>query len=148
MQLNVSYRIAMAATCDVKEIQLKDIAAVLGDTFEYEKIAVEHGTMITESLFIHILVQLDNRRPTDEGSIYAKSNYPVSQSIRAFLCVGLLNLLLNYSIISQLSVEEEAQLTQLILELLSDAINETTLSYQEKMSKLRQLEDQLLTLLC
>lgn len=146
MQLNASYRIAIAATCDTKETQLKHIAAILGNVFEFEEMAIEHGTVTIESLFIHIFAKLDNRKPSDEGSIYAKSNYLVSQSIRAYLCVGLLNFLLNYS--DQLLVEEETQFTQLIVELLDDAINETTLSYQEKISKLRQLEDQLLTLLC
>lgn len=148
MQLNATYRIAIAATCDAKETQLKHIAAILGDVFEFEKMAVEYGTVTTESLFIHILAKLDIRKPTDEGSIYAKSNDPISQSIRAYLCVGLLNLLLNYSILSRLSVEEETQFTQLILELLDDAINETTLSYKEKIPKLRQLGNQLLSLLC
>ncbi|GAB1867613.1 Gem-associated protein 5 [Camponotus japonicus] len=147
MQLNATYRIAIAATCDAKETQLKHIAAILDDVFEFEKMAVEYGTVTTESLFIHILAKLDIRKPTDEGSIYAKSNYPISQSIRAYLCVGLLNLLLNYSILSRLSFEEETQFTQLILELLDDAINETTLSYKEKIPKLRQLGNQLLSLL-
>lgn len=146
MQLNASYRIAIAVTCDAKETQLKHLATVLGDMFDYEAIAIEHGTATNEKFFIHILAKLDNRKPTDEGSIYAKSNYPVSQSIRAYLCIGLLSWLPNY--LGQLLIKEETQFVQLILDLLDDAINETTLSYQDKICKLGQLEDQLLSLMC
>ncbi|KAL6431847.1 hypothetical protein ACFW04_007362 [Cataglyphis niger] len=141
MQMKAAYRIATAATCDAKETQLKHLATVLGDVYECEEIAVEHGTATSEKFFIQILVKIDIRKPTDEGSIYAKSDYPVSQNIRAYLCIGLLNWLLNYE--DQLLVEEETQFTQLILDLLDDAINETTLSYQNKICKLGQLEDQL-----
>ncbi|KYN08591.1 PREDICTED: gem-associated protein 5 [Cyphomyrmex costatus] len=143
VQINVSYQIAMAATCDAKEIRLKYLTTALGNMFEFEN-KVEYETMMKEGFFTRVLTKLDTKKQTDEDSIYAKSDYPVSQSIRAYLCIGLLNWLLKY--LEKLSVEEEIQFTQLVLDLIDDAVNETNLSHQSKISKYNQLEDQLMAL--
>lgn len=141
MHINISYQIAMAATCDVKETRLKHLTMALSNVYEFENIATKYGATIKEG-FTHILTKLDTKKPTDEGSIYAKSNYPVSQSIRAYLCIGLLNWLLKY--LKELSIEEETQFTQLILDLLDDIINETNLSHRNKIFEHDQLEDKLM----
>lgn len=144
MQINISYQIAMAATCDAKETRLKHLTTALGNILEFENSATKYGTMIKEGFFMHVLTKLDNKKPTDENSIYAKSNYPVSQSIRAHLCIGLLNWFSKY--LEELSFEEETQIMQLILDLLDDTINKTNLSYQNKIFKHNQLEDKLMAL--
>ncbi|KAL0127536.1 hypothetical protein PUN28_003065 [Cardiocondyla obscurior] len=133
MEINISYQIAMAATCDTKEIQLKHLTTVLGNIFEFENKAMKFGTTIKEGFFTYILTKLDTKKPTDKGSIYAKSDCPASQSIRAYLCIGLLRWLSKY--LDQLSIVEEIQIMQLILDLLEDAINETNLSHQNKLLK-------------
>ncbi|XP_071629250.1 gem-associated protein 5 [Temnothorax longispinosus] len=142
MQINISYQIAMAATCDTKEMRLKYLTMALGNVHEFENRATKCGVTIKEGFFTHVLTKLDTKKPTDEDSIYAKSNYPVSQSIRAYLCIGLLNWLSKY--LEELSIEEETQFVQLMLDLLDDTINETTLSHQIKISKHNQLEDKLM----
>lgn len=134
----------MAATCDTKETRLKHLTTALGNILEFENSATKHGAMIQEGFFTHVLTKLDTKKPTDENSIYAKSNYPVSQSMRAYLCIGLLNWLSKY--LEELSIEEETQFMQLILDLLDDTINETNLSYQNKIFKHNQLEDKLMAL--
>ncbi|KYM76201.1 Gem-associated protein 5 [Atta colombica] len=144
MQINISYQIAMAATSDVKETRLKHLTTALGNVFEFENRVSKYGTTTKEGFYTHVLTKLDIKKPTDENSIYAKSDYPVSQSIRAYLCIGILNWLLKY--LEKLSVEEELQFTQLVLDLLEDAINETNVSHQNKISKYNQLEDQLMAL--
>lgn len=149
MEINISYQIAMAATCDAKETRLKHLTTALANIFKFENTAAKYGITIKEGFFTHVLTILDTKKPTDEDSIYAKSNYPVSQSIRAQLCIGLLNWLLKYSEYSEyseLSLEEETQFMQLILDLLDDAINEINVSYQKKIYKHNELEDQLMTL--
>jgi len=144
MQINISYQIAMAATSDVKEIRLKHLTTALGNVFEFENRVSKYETTTKEGFFTHVLTKLDIKKPTDKDSIYAKSDYPVSQSIRAYLCIGILNWLLKY--LEKLSVEEELQFTQLVLDLLEDTINETNVSHQNKISKYNQLEDQLMAL--
>lgn len=144
IQINISYQIAMAATCDAKETRLKHLTTALGNVFELENTAAKYGVTIKEGFFTHVLTILDTNKPTDEDSIYAKSNYPVSQSVRAFLCIGLVNWLLKY--LEKLSVKEETQFTHLILDLLDDAINEINVSYQTKICKHNELENQLMAL--
>jgi len=144
MQINISYQIAMAATCDAKETRLKHLITALDNIFEFENTATKYETILKKEFFTCVLAILDIKKPTDEDSIYAKSNYPVSQSIRAYLCVGLLNWLERY--LKKLSVEEETQFMKLILDLLEDTINETTLSHQNKVFKHKQLENQLMAL--
>jgi len=133
----------MAGTCDAKETRLKYLTKALKMVFEYEDTIVKHGAK-SDGFFTHVLTKLDAKKPTDEDSIYAKSNYPVSQSIRAYLCIGLLNWLLKY--LEQLSIEEESQFTQLILNLLDDVVNEMNLSYQNNIFKHEEMESQLMNL--
>lgn len=144
MQVNVSYQIAMAATCDIKEMRLKHLTMALGSMLEFEDAMMKCGATIPEGFFTHVLTKLDTKKPTDESSLYAKSNYPVSQSIRAYLCFGLLKWLSKY--VEELSIEEETQFVQLMLDLLDDTINETNLSHQNKIFNYNQLEDKLMAL--
>ncbi|XP_039310637.1 gem-associated protein 5 isoform X2 [Solenopsis invicta] len=129
MEINMSYQIALAAMCDEKETQLKHLTTALSSVFEFEKKAVQHGT--SKGFFTYVLTKLDTKKPTDECSIFEKNDYPLSQSIRAYLCIGLLNWLSKYS--EQLSVEEETQFMQLVLNLLHDNVNETNLVHQENI---------------
>lgn len=144
MQINISYQIAMAATCDAKETRLKHLATALDSIFEFENTTAKFGATIKEGFFTHVLTKLDTKKPTDGDSVYAKSEYPVSQSIRAYLCIGLLNWLEKY--LEKLSDEEETQITQLISDLLDDTINEANLSHQNNISKHNKLEDRLMSL--
>ncbi|XP_011636844.1 gem-associated protein 5 [Pogonomyrmex barbatus] len=143
MQIKICYQIALAATCDAKEIRLKHITRALNNIIEYEKAVAKYG-IPKEGFFMHVLTKLDTRKPTNKDSIYAKSSYPVSQSLRACLCVGLLNWLLKYLV--KLSVEEETQIMQLIIDLMDDAINKTNLDYQIKLLKYEKLENELMIL--
>lgn len=147
MHLNISYQVAIAATCETREAQLCRVAKILNDVFEWEK-SLECTLLVTEiaGFFSHVFTRLDTKGPMEESSIYAKSDYPVSQSVRAYLCIGLLKWLLNY--MEELSSEEETQLTQIVLDLLDDAVNETTLTYQKTVSDYRKLEDLQIALLC
>lgn len=144
MEINISYQIALAATCDAKETQLKHLTTALGSMFEFENLAVKYGRTIKEGFFTHVLTKLDIKKPTDKDSIYAKNCYPVSQSIRAYLCIGLLNWLSKYS--EKLSNEEETQFMQLVLQLLYDTMNERNISYQKNVDKHNELENKLMAL--
>jgi len=144
MHLNISYQIAIAATYDSRKSQLHHIAKILDDAFMYEemlaKTVLKYGTRLKAAgFFIYILTKLDIRKPIEQTSIYAQSDHPVSQSIRAYLCIGLLNLFLDGT--KELSIEEETQLIQIILDLLDDAINKTTLSYQKIISDFEKAQN-------
>lgn len=141
IHLYVSYHIAMAVTCDTKEMQLKLIATVLNRVFQYELINVNKE----KGFLIHILAKLDAKKPTDEESIYKKNIYPVSKSIRAYLCIGLLDWLLNY--LEQLTIEEEVQFTNLIEDLLEDALDRETMHYSFWTIEINQLESRLASLM-
>ncbi|XP_014480134.1 PREDICTED: gem-associated protein 5 isoform X2 [Dinoponera quadriceps] len=127
--LHASYQIALAAMSDAKETRLRHIATALGKVYQHK----------TEGLFTYILVTSDMRKPTDEDSIYAKSNCPVSTSVRAYLCIGLINWLI--SDLERLSIEEETQFVKLVHTLLEDAFDEETEDYVRRVCKIKQLGD-------
>lgn len=133
--LQASYQIALAAMSDAKETQLKHIAAALGNVYQHK----------TADLFTTILVTLDIRKSTDEDSIYAKSNYPVSTSIRAYLCIGLVDWLTNN--LEQLSIEEEIQFMKLVETLSEDAFHREAKVHVKRVGKIKQLEDEIKDLL-
>lgn len=139
MQLYASYQIAMAATCDVRETQLKHIVTALSN------IQYKTGECEGTKFFIHILATLDARKPTDEDSIYAKSDYPVSTSLHAYLCSGLLNWLLID--LEKLSVEEEIQFTKLIETLLDNDFQQIAKDNIHQIEKIKQLESQITELM-
>ncbi|XP_036139651.1 gem-associated protein 5 isoform X2 [Monomorium pharaonis] len=144
MEIIISYQIALAAMCDAKEAQLKHLTAAINNVFEFENLAVKYGSTKKEGFFTHVLTILDTKKPTDKDSIYAENDYPVSQSIRAYLCVGLLNWLSKYS--EKLSDEEETQFMQLVLNLLNDIINETNISHQKNVDRYNELEEKIMIL--
>ncbi|XP_011872793.1 PREDICTED: gem-associated protein 5 isoform X2 [Vollenhovia emeryi] len=144
MQVNISYQIAMAATCDAEETRLKHLTRALGSVDEFERTASKHGLTKQDGFFTHLLTTLDTKKPTDEDSIYARSDCPVSQSLRAYLCIGLMNVLWLH--LKKLTIEEETQFVQLILDLLDDTINETNLCYQNNIVEHNKLEDKLMAL--
>lgn len=149
---STSYELAKAVACNSRETRLKHIAKALNIAFEDENILAEkgmkHGVRSDDKFYTYILTILDNK-PTeepDDDNIYAKSNYSVSQSIRAYLCVGILDWMLDYS--DQPSVEEETQLTQLVLNLLTDAISDITVNYENKFNEIDKLAVQLTDFMC
>lgn len=133
--LHASYQIALAAMSETKETQLKHIAAALDKVYQYK----------TGDFFIYIILTLDARKPTDEDSIYAKSNYLVSTSIRAYLCIGLVDWLM--SNLQQLSIEDEIRFIKLVETFLKDALRKEAKDHIKRVDKIRELEDQMNDLL-
>lgn len=136
--LHASYHIALATTSNAKEIQLKHIVTALDYALQY-KIKNENKTEYMDiDLFTHILITLDLIKPTDEDSIYAESNYPISKSIRAYLCVALVTWVRTY--IEYLSVDESSLFLELIIPLLKDVYVEETKNHVICVSQIKELE--------
>lgn len=134
--LHVSYHIALAATSEAQEIQLRHIVTALDYVLQHK---IEKTNKIKYmDLFTHILITLDLKKPTDEDSIYAKSNYPVSKSIRAYLCVGLLYWVTTY--MEHLSIDEDSLFLELIEPLMEDACGKEIGKHVERISEIEQLE--------
>lgn len=153
--MSTSYELAKAVLCTTKEtyiIKLKHVAKAVNIAFENEKVLIEkaakHGTRADNRFFIFLLTMLGGK-PTDEpdeNNIYARNDYFVSQSIRAYLCFGILDWILIYS--DQLSAEEETMCTQLMLNLLADAISETAMLYENRFNEIDELATQLTDFMC
>ncbi|XP_025162758.1 gem-associated protein 5 [Harpegnathos saltator] len=143
--LHASYQIALAATSDVKETQLKHITTALDYVYQYQMKKADKIKNTDLDPFSYILITLDIKKPTGEDSIYAKSNYFVSTSIRAYLCVGLMNWAIN--ILSQLSIDEEIQFMKIIETLLEDVFNLETRDHMERIFKIEHMKHEVQALL-
>lgn len=146
------YELAKAVTCPSKKMQLEHVARALNIAFEDERRLAEkgakHGVRSDDRFFIYLLTTL-GRKPTQEpndDNIYEKTNFSVSQSIRAYLCFGVLDWILNYS--NALAIEEETLLTELVLNLLPDAVNDTTVYYENKFIEIDKLAQKFTDFIC
>ncbi|KAL2748138.1 gem-associated protein 5 isoform X1 [Vespula maculifrons] len=140
--INVSGQLAMAMICDSMEKQLTHLINALSIISQFEilhrKYIVNHG-----SSFIKVLTNLDNKSPTEEKSIYARK-CSLSKSLRAYLCIGLLNWILDDS--NNLSINDQSiQIIQLIEELLEDILEKETVRYWSLTNEITKLEAQIVS---
>ncbi|XP_043665145.1 gem-associated protein 5-like isoform X2 [Vespula pensylvanica] len=112
--INVSGQLAMAMICDSMEKQLT-----------------------------HLINALNNKSPTEEKSIYARK-CSLSKSLRAYLCIGLLNWILDDT--NNLSINDQSiQIIQLIEELLEDILERETVRYWSLTNEITKLEAQIVS---
>ncbi|XP_043665146.1 uncharacterized protein LOC122627757 isoform X3 [Vespula pensylvanica] len=140
--INVSGQLAMAMICDSMEKQLTHLINALSIISQFEilhrKYIVNHG-----SSFIKVLTNLDNKSPTEEKSIYARK-CSLSKSLRAYLCIGLLNWILDDT--NNLSINDQSiQIIQLIEELLEDILERETVRYWSLTNEITKLEAQIVS---
>ncbi|XP_076633112.1 gem nuclear organelle associated protein rigor mortis isoform X2 [Colletes latitarsis] len=143
----ISYEIAMAITSIEKQQQLKHIVTALGAITQFE---ILHRKNLEDqcNFLIEIIIKLDAKSPLDEESIYTKIDYPVSISLRAYLCYALLNWLTD-------NVHEEnmnninMQISIVLIEnLIEDVLNKRAVKYWSITNEINKLESQVVSDLC
>lgn len=133
---NVSFQLTMAILTDSIEKQLTHLINALSIMSQFEllhrKCTVNHGNFL-----IKVLSNIDNKSPTDKESIYAHKN-SLSKSLRAYLCIGLLNWIVDDI---DISIDDEtAKIIELIEELLGDVLEEATVKYWSITNEITKLE--------
>ncbi|XP_046831428.1 gem-associated protein 5 isoform X2 [Vespa crabro] len=139
--INVSGQLAMAIICDSVTKQLTHLINALSIISQFEilhrKYIVNHG-----SSFIKVLINLDSNSPIEEMSIYARK-CSLSKSLRAYLCIGLLNWIVDDT---NLSInDEKIQIIQLIEELLEDILEKETVRYWSLTNEITKLETEIVS---
>lgn len=131
----------MAIIGDSMEKQLTHLINALSIISQFEilhpKYIVNHG-----SSFIKVLTNLDSNSPKEEKSIYARK-CSLSKSLRAYLCIGLLNWIVDDT---NLSINDKSiEIIQLIEELLEDILEKETVRYWSLTNEITKLEAQIVS---
>ncbi|XP_078046192.1 gem nuclear organelle associated protein rigor mortis isoform X2 [Augochlora pura] len=143
--LAISYEIALAVISTEKEQQLKHIVTALGVITQFETL---HRKNVENqcNFLLNVIVKLDARNPTDTESIFSKTDYPVSISLRAYLCQALLNWFVNN--IDEEIVDADIQVYILLIEdLIEDALNQQIIKHWLIKNQIKKLESQVVTAL-
>ncbi|XP_076243068.1 gem nuclear organelle associated protein rigor mortis [Calliopsis andreniformis] len=138
--VTISHDMSKAIASSEKEQQLKHVVAVLGTITQFETL---HRKNVENqyNLLIEAVVKLDAKSPLDEGSIYAKTDYPISLSLRAYLCYALLTWLVDN--VNEESVDNNIQtFIDLLKNLIEDALNQRTLKLSCITNDINKLENE------
>ncbi|XP_076292117.1 gem nuclear organelle associated protein rigor mortis isoform X2 [Lasioglossum baleicum] len=144
--LIVSYEVASALICSDKQQQLRHIVATLGVITRFETL---HPQNVENecSLLLKVILMLDAKNPKDAESIFAKTDYPVSVSLRAYLCHALLNWCVNN--IDDETVNLDIQIyVSLIEDLIEDILNKQIVRQWLLENDIRKLQNQAQSVLC
>ncbi|KAK2585095.1 hypothetical protein KPH14_008607 [Odynerus spinipes] len=136
---DVSFQLTMAILCNSVEKQLTHLINVLSTISQYEML---HRKSITNHghFLIKVLSNLDSKGPTQEESIYAPK-CSLSKSLRAYLCIGLLNWIIDDA---NLVIDDETtKIIELIEELLEDVLEKQTVKYWSTTNEITKLEAQI-----
>ncbi|XP_043490699.1 gem-associated protein 5 [Polistes fuscatus] len=138
--INASGQLAMAIICDSMEKRLTHLINVYSIISKFEILHRNHG-----SPFIKVLVYLDSTSPVEDNSIYERK-CSLSKSLRAYLCVGLLNWIVDED--SNVSINDQSmKIIQLIEDVLEDIIEKQTVRYWSVTNEISKLETQILSTL-
>ncbi|XP_076393217.1 gem nuclear organelle associated protein rigor mortis [Megachile rotundata] len=143
--LTVSHEFALAISSTEKKQKLKHIVTGLHTVTQYE--TLNRKTCENQYTFlIKIVIKLDIKNLMEEESIYAKTDYPVSTSLRAYLCYAVLNWLV-YNLENEVPSDKAQPYINLIENLLDDALNKQTMKHWTMKSEINKLENQITSIL-
>ncbi|CAK9799473.1 Gem-associated protein 5 [Anthophora quadrimaculata] len=139
--LSIAHEFALATASVGKEQKLKHIVNALHTIAQFE--TFHQKDFENEcSLLNEITIMLDSKNLMDERSIYEKTDYPVSISLRAYLCYALLNWLICNLDKEPVSNDIQTYI-DLIEHLFEDALNERTVKYWSITNNINKLENQI-----
>ncbi|XP_017790259.1 PREDICTED: gem-associated protein 5 [Habropoda laboriosa] len=139
--LSISHEFALATASSEKEQKLKHIVNALHTITQFETLHPEEFQN-GSSLLYKIIIQLDSKNLTNERSIFAKTDYPVSTSLRAYLCYALLKWLVCN--LDEEPVSNDIQTYISLMEhLLEDALNKRTVKYWSITYEINKLGNQI-----
>ncbi|KAG7201057.1 hypothetical protein KM043_017605 [Ampulex compressa] len=144
--LNVSQQLAMAALADNKEKELKHVALALGAVYQFE-VTRQRQCEKQKNLLLNVITNLESKSPYDSESIFTSFDPPVSvsKSLRAYLCLALLNWMVNEDTsIDGLTVT----IGELIEDLLEDALDQRTARYWSIADEINKTESRIASFLC
>ena len=143
--LAVSHELAVAVASIEKEQKLKHIVTALYTIAQFETLNRKNFEN-QYSFLTEIVIKLDAKNLIDEESIYAKTSYPVSASMRAYLCYALLNWLV-YHIDEEIHNSNVQIYINLIEDLLEDALNKQAVKQWSIQCEISKLENQITSIL-
>ncbi|CAL7940645.1 unnamed protein product [Xylocopa violacea] len=144
--LTVGHEISLAVASVDKEQKLKHIVTALHTITQFE--TLHRKDLENEHSFLmDIIIKLDSTSLTDETSIYRKTDYPISISLRAYLCYAFLSWLI-YSIDEEPINDNVETYIDLIENLLEDALNKQTVKHWSIRNEISKLENQIASAKC
>lgn len=143
--LVVGHNIALAIASVEKEQKLKHIVTTLHTITQFE-ILHRKNFENQHNLLIEIIIKLDIKGLMDKTSIYTKTDYSVSISLRAYLCYALLNWFTCN--IDKESINNIKFYINLIENLLEDAINKQAVKHWSVTNEINKLETQIVSVKC
>nr|XP_033335076.1 gem-associated protein 5-like [Megalopta genalis]XP_033335077.1 gem-associated protein 5-like [Megalopta genalis]XP_033335078.1 gem-associated protein 5-like [Megalopta genalis]XP_033335079.1 gem-associated protein 5-like [Megalopta genalis]XP_033335080.1 gem-associated protein 5-like [Megalopta genalis] len=143
--LTISYEIALAMISTEKEQKLKHVATALGAITQFETL---HRKNIENqcNFLLEVIIKLDARSPTNTESIFSKTDYPVSISLRAYLCQAMLNWFINNIETEVIDADMRVYIV-LIEDLFEDALNKQIIKYWLIQNEIKKLESQVVSAL-
>ncbi|XP_015184665.1 PREDICTED: gem-associated protein 5 [Polistes dominula] len=134
--ISASSELAMAFICDSTEKRLTHLINLYTTFYKFELQHRNHG-----NYFIKVLLHLDTKSPIKSDSIY-EGKYTLSKSLRAYLCVGLLNWIVDKK--NKISINDQSiEIIELIEDLLEDIFEKQTVRFWFLTSEISKLETQI-----
>lgn len=140
--MNVSHQLALSVLADERKLQLQHVVKALDFILQHEKT----NAAITESKFslvIKYLLALDNKSFTDPDSIFQSSEDGIAQSLRAYLCYGIINWFHDNDLAED-RLSECVDLVLVVLEkCIDDLLNKEAVQFWTSSNEIDKLETQL-----
>lgn len=131
-----SHHLALFAIADSSEKQICHLITAIGAVSQYETVYPSKTGNNGEGFLIRLLVNLENKSPENEQSLFAKKDSGVYRSLRAFLCLGVLNWL-NFHATADL--ENLEKVLKLVEKLIEDTFDQRTVKYSTMTNEINKL---------
>ncbi|XP_012279688.1 gem-associated protein 5 [Orussus abietinus] len=150
MRVKVSHQIALAAIADSVEKQLHHIVTALGSISQFETTYSQTSLEKNKSVLLTVLSSLDAKSPMDSGSIFNYEGSSVAKSLRAYLCLGLLNWLTDEDATEkdeETNSSQKIEVINLIEKYLEDGLDRRSVLHWTRTSEINKLETALASLM-
>ncbi|XP_043268004.1 gem-associated protein 5 [Venturia canescens] len=138
--ITASHYLALYAIADSLQKQICHLVAAVGAVSQYETVYPTKTNSNGGSLLIRLLVNLENTSPENENSLFVKNDLSVCKSLRAFLCLGLLDWLNSHDITDLKNLDKILRLVENMLE---DTLNKQSVEYSTMTNEINKLETSL-----
>ncbi|XP_046430819.1 gem-associated protein 5 isoform X1 [Neodiprion fabricii] len=143
--VEVGSQIALAITCVDNEKKLRHLVAAADAASRYEA-SIQSATAVVgrhKNFLIKLLSQLEEKSPMSEDCLFAAKEPSIRKSLRAYLCYGILNWVID-SDITYLEKEGRQELViSLIENVIRDALAKQTVRHNMMSAEINKLEGKL-----
>ncbi|XP_063992664.1 gem-associated protein 5 [Diachasmimorpha longicaudata] len=151
--LSISKTIALAAAAPDEHRRIQHLVETLGAISHYELMHSGKSAGVQKGLFIRVLSILEKTRPAEENSMFYFEGKDktrvegVQKSLRVYLCLGLINWLLET--ISIIQEDNNETLVNSVVELIGKslefAMDQESVKYWIRMTKITKLQNALIS---